>query len=68
MQKLGSKSLAGAAKFGQKSIHVGAKFGAKTIVPAAAVASIVAPEFAIPLELGAMIAKPVFKGIQKATR
>ena len=68
MQKLGSKTLAGAAKFGQKASHNVAKFGSKTIMPAAALAAIAAPEAAIPLEIGAMVGKPVLKSIQKSTR
>ena len=68
MQKLGMKSLAGAAKFGSKATHNVAKFGSKTIMPAAAIAAIAAPELALPLEVGAMVGKPVLKSIQKSTR
>ena len=67
MQKLGMKTLHGAAKFGQKASHNVAKFGSKTIMPAA-VGAIVAPEVAVPLEVGAMLGKPLLKSIQKSTR
>ena len=68
MQKFGSKVLHGAGKFGSKATHNVAKFGSKAIVPAAAVASIAAPELAVPLEIGAMVGKPILKTIQKSTR
>lgn len=68
MQKLGMKSLHGAAKFGQKASHNIAKFGSKSIVPAATIGAIAAPELALPLEIGAMVGKPVLKSIQKSTR
>ena len=68
MGKFGSKSLHGAAKFGQKSIHGVAKFGSKAVGPAAMIGAIAAPEIALPLEVGAMVAKPVLKSIQKSTR
>ena len=68
MQKLGMKSLHGAAKFGQKASHNVAKFGSKAIMPAAAVGAIAAPEIAVPLEVGAMLGKPLLKSIQKSTR
>ena len=68
MQKLGSKVLHGAAKFGSKATHNVAKFGSKTIVPAATLAAIAAPEVAVPLEVGAMLGKPLLKSIQKSTR
>jgi len=68
MQKFGSKSLHGASKFGSKAVHGVAKFGAKAIGPAAMIGAVAAPEIALPLEVGAMIAKPVLKSIQKATR
>tara|TARA_R110000772_G_scaffold180229_1_gene291491 strand:+ start:544 stop:750 length:207 start_codon:yes stop_codon:yes gene_type:complete len=68
MQKLGMKTLHGAAKFGQKASHNVAKFGSKAIMPAAAVGAIAAPELALPLEIGAMVGKPVLKSIQKSTR
>ena len=68
MQKLGMKSLAGAAKFGSKASHNVAKFASKAIVPAATIGAIAAPEAAIPLEIGAMVGKPVLKSIQKSTR
>ena len=58
------KSLHGAAKFGQKASHNVAKFGSKAIMPAAAVGAIAAPELALPLEIGAMVGKPVLKSIQ----
>ena len=62
------KTLHGAAKFGQKASHNVAKFGSKAIMPAAAVGAIAAPELALPLEIGAMVGKPVLKSIQKSTR
>jgi hypothetical protein len=68
MQKFGSKALHGAAKFGSKATHNVAKFGSKTIVPAATLAAIAAPEVAVPLEVGAMLGKPLLKSIQKSTR
>jgi len=68
MQKLGMKTLHGAAKFGQKASHNVAKFGSKAIVPAATLAAIAAPELAVPLEIGAMVGKPLLKSIQKSTR
>ena len=68
MQKLGMKSLAGAAKFGQKGSHNVAKFASKAIVPAATIGAIAAPELALPLEVAAMVGKPVLKSIQKSTR
>ena len=68
MQKFGSKALHGASKFGQKASHNIAKFGSKTIVPAATLAAIAAPEVAVPLEVGAMLGKPLLKSIQKSTR
>tara|TARA_R110002153_G_scaffold34878_2_gene103867 strand:- start:1274 stop:1480 length:207 start_codon:yes stop_codon:yes gene_type:complete len=68
MQKFGSKALHGAAKFGSKATHNVAKFGSKTIVPAATLAAIAAPEIAVPLEVGAMLGKPLLKSIQKSTR
>jgi hypothetical protein len=68
MQKLGMKTLQGAAKFGQKASHNVAKFGSKAIVPAATLGAIVAPEIAVPLEIGAMVGKPLLKSIQKSTR
>ena len=68
MQKFGSKALHGAAKFGSKATHNVAKFGSKAIVPAATLAAIAAPELAVPLEIGAMVGKPLLKTIQKSTR
>lgn len=68
MQKFGSKSLAGAAKFGQKAIHTGAKFGAKGLPIGVAIASAAMPEVALPLAIGAELAKPVLKSIQKSSR
>jgi len=68
MQKLGMKTLHGAAKFGQKASHNVAKFGSKAIVPAATIGAIAAPELALPLEIGAMVGKPLLKTIQKSTR
>ena len=68
MQKLGMKTLHGASKFGQKASHNIAKFGSKAIVPAATIGAIAAPELALPLEIGAMVGKPVLKSIQKSTR
>jgi len=68
MQKLGMKTLHGAAKFGQKASHNVAKFGSKAIVPAATIGAIAAPELALPLEIGAMVGKPLLKSIQKSTR
>jgi len=68
MQKLGMKTLHGASKFGQKASHNIAKFGSKSIVPAATLAAIAAPELAVPLEIGAMVGKPLLKSIQKSTR
>ena len=62
------KTLQGAAKFGQKASHNVAKFGSKAIVPAATLGAIVAPEIAVPLEIGAMVGKPLLKSIQKSTR
>ena len=68
MNKFGMKSLAGASKFGSKTTHGIAKFGAKTVAPAATLAALANPEIAVPLGIGAMVAKPVLKSIQKATR
>ena len=68
MMKLGSKRLAGAAKFGQKSLHAGAKFGQKLVGPAAAIAAAAAPELAIPIAVGAEVAPPILKGLQRASR
>ena len=68
MQKFGSKVLHGAAKFGSKTTHNVAKFGSKAIVPAATIGAIAAPELAVPLEIGAMVGKPLLKTIQKSTR
>jgi len=68
MQKFGSKVLHGAAKFGSKTTHNVAKFGSKAIVPAATLAANAAPELAVPLEIGAMVGKPLLKTIQKSTR
>ena len=68
MGKFGSKSLHGASKFGQKSIHGVAKFASKAVGPAAMVGALAAPEIALPLEIGAMVAKPVLKSIQRASR
>jgi len=68
MQKLGMKTLHGASKFGQKASHNIAKFGSKAIVPAATIGAIAAPELALPLEIGAMVGKPLLKSIQKSTR
>ena len=68
MGKFGSKSLHGASKFGQKASHNVAKFASKAIVPAATLGAIAAPELAVPLEVGAMLGKPILKTIQKSTR
>ena len=67
MHKMGQKVLR-AEKLGGKAIHMGAKFGAKAVAPAAAIASLAAPEFALPIAVGAEVAKPLLKTIQKATR
>lgn len=66
-------------KFGQKSIHVGkfgskrlahegSKFGQKMVQPAVLAASIMAPELALPAEGLAMIARPILKSLQRATK
>lgn len=68
LTKLGSKTLHTAEKFGQKSIHIASKFGAKGLPIGAAVASAAMPELSIPLAIGAELAKPVLKTIQKASR
>lgn len=68
MMKLGSKRLAGAAKIGTKAVHMGSKIGSKYIGPAAAIATIAAPEAALGLAVGAEVGKPVLKGLERATR
>jgi len=68
MNKFGSKAVYGASKFGGKAIHAGAKFGSKAVAPAAVIGALVAPELAVPIEVGAMLAKPLLKTIQRASR
>lgn len=68
LTKFGSKTLHTAEKFGQKSIHIASKFGAKSLPIGAAVASAAMPEVALPLAIGAELAKPLLKSIQKASR
>jgi hypothetical protein len=67
MMKLGQK-VSRVEKLGAKALHAGAKFGAKAVAPAAAIASAAMPEVALPLALGAEVAKPLLKSIQRQTR
>jgi hypothetical protein len=68
LKKFGAKTLHDAGKFGQKAIHVSSKFGAKGVAIGAAIASAAMPEIALPLAIGAAVARPVLRSIQKATR
>lgn len=68
MLKLGGKRIGAMAKMGQKNIHSFSKFGSKVVMPAATLASIAAPEFAVPIMAGASVANPVLKSIEKLTR
>lgn len=68
MYKFGQKSVRSAEKFGLKGIHTGSKFAQKAIGPATAIASVVAPELALPLAATAAVGKPLLKGLQRATR
>ena len=47
---------------------MGSKIGSKYIGPAAAIASIAAPEAALGLAVGAELGKPILKGLERATR
>lgn len=66
-------------KFGQKAIHLGkfgskrfaheaSKFGQKAVQPAVLAASVAAPELALPAEIGAMVARPLLKSLQRSTK
>jgi len=68
--KIGQKANV-AAKMGQKSINVGSKIGAKAagyVQKVSPLLGLAAPEIALPVEIGAMVSKPVFKSLEKATR
>lgn len=68
LKKFASKSLHSAGKFGQKSIHMASKFGQKGLPMGIAVASIAAPEAAIPLAMAEPVIRSGLKGLQKASR
>jgi hypothetical protein len=68
LTKFGSKGMYGAGKFGQKSLHVVSKFAGKGLPIGAAVASAAMPEVALPLAIGAAVARPILKTLQKVSR
>jgi len=68
LSKFGAKALHDANKFGQKSIHVVSKFAAKGAPIGVALASAAMPEVALPLAIGGAVARPLLKGLQKASR
>ena len=68
LSKFGAKTLHDGNKFGQKAIHVISKFGAKGAPIGVAIASAAMPEVALPLAVAGVVAKPILKGLQKATR
>ena len=68
MRKFGQKALHSASKIGMKEVHTGAKLGAKLVTPLAMAGGIMAPEIAVPLAVGAEIAKPILQTIEKGTR
>jgi hypothetical protein len=69
MRKFGQKALHfHTPKIGMKDVHTGAKLGAKLVTPLAMAGGLMAPEIAIPLTVGAQIAKPILETIEKQTK
>lgn len=68
LSKFGSKLIHDGNKIGQKTIHIASKFGSKGLPIGVAIASAAMPEISLPLAVAGVVAKPILKTLQKASR